>query len=286
MTDSQPEEVAAPKNEEAATGQNPLFKAVGVIQGEVNLSEDGIHTVTFDKKTYRLKFASEKRATLYALKQEIRNTGNKFQRLIVYPRIIHFPKRGQPPVFYFELVGFERRAVTDRGILNELSDLEFKLSGLWQFIPVSQVPCVSIFKNFTEARKLYIKQVEPVVKVRFMKAAHLPLFWRDAPIAPFRYNPRIPKEEQGRAKFVQIKARFLPQRNTFAFMEQMAEPLEEIPRFLKASKSDKEEQRKNAAAHNKKKLNQQPSAQPSQQPLPEIRRETPKPIKKNKPQEQ
>lgn len=285
MTESQQEEIAAPQKEEAAsTDENPLFKAVGLIRGEVNLSEEGMHTITFAGKTYRLKYAQEKKATLYALKQEIKHTSNKIQRLIVYPRVIHFPKRGQPPIFYFELVGFEGRAVADRGILNDLSDLEFKLSGLWQFIPVCQTPCISIFKNFTEARKLYIKQVEPVVKVRFMKAAHLPILWNDAVVKPFRFNPRLPKEEQGKSQFVQIKAKFLPQRMCFGFVEQFAAPLEKPPDYLRPSKSQKEEAAKTAIAQKKRKIHRQPTEQPSQLQPQEPRREIPKPVKK-KPQD-
>ena len=46
-------------------------------------------------------------------------------------------------------------------------------------------------------------------------------------------------KEQGHATFVQIKAKFLPQRNSFTFVEQLAPPLEDAPKFLKASKDDK-----------------------------------------------
>ncbi len=34
----------------------------------------------------------------------------------------------------------------------ELQDFEFKLSGLWQFIPVCQSPCITVQKNFSEER--------------------------------------------------------------------------------------------------------------------------------------
>ncbi len=242
MTGSQPqtEEVLTPKDLEDEPN-NPLFRAVGVIQGEVNLGEDGINTVTINGKNYRLKYAKPK--AFQALKMAIKRTGNNFQRLIVYPKVIHFPRREQPPTIYFELVGFENPSLQDKGIINELNDLEFKIFGLWQFIPICRVPCISIFRNFSESRKLFIKQAEPLVRVRFMKAAHLPLLWKDSPVAPFRFNPKLTKEEQGRAEFVQVKAKFLPQRDSFGFIEQLAEPLSEAPRFLKASKEDKAEQR-------------------------------------------
>ncbi len=246
-TQPQTSEVLTTKELEDAPSNNPVFQAIGVIQGEVNLGEDGTNTVTIKGKKYRLKYASEKRKTLFALKLEIKRTGNNFQRLIVYPRVVHFPRRDQPQAIYFELVGFSGSSVQSKGIINDLNDLEFKLSGLWQFIPVCRVPCISVFRNFSESRKLFIKEAEPLVKVRFMKAAHLPLLWKDSPVIPFRFNPKLGKEEQGRTMFVQVKAKFIPQRDTFGFVEQLAEPLEESPRFLKASKEDKAEQRKNVA---------------------------------------
>lgn len=238
MTDFQPQTTEL---------KTPLFKAVGVIQGEVNFGEDGINTVTVNGKNYRLKYASEKVRAFQALKLQVKRTGNNEQRLIVYPRAIHFPKREQPYTIYFELVGFESPLIQDKGIFNDLNDLEFKLSGLWQFIPVCRFPCISVFKNFNEERKLFIKEAEPLVKVRFMKAAHIPLLWKDSPVQPFRFNPKLGKEEQGHPKFVQVKAKFIPQRDSFGFVEQLAEPLDEPPKFLKASKADKAEQRKNAA---------------------------------------
>ena len=237
-TDSQPQ---------TTESETPLFKAVGVLKGKVDFGEDGINTFTVSGKSYRLKYASEKLNVFRALKLQVKNTGSNEQRLIVYPRIIHFPNREKPYVFYFELVGFESPLVQDKGIFNVLNDLEFKLSGLWQFIPVCRVPCVSVFRNFTSERKLFVKAAEPALKVKFMKASHLPVLWQDSPVKPFRFNPKLSKEEQGYSRFIQIKAKFIPQRDAFGFIEQLAEPLEEAPPFLKASKTDKAEQRKNAA---------------------------------------
>lgn len=45
--------------------------------------------------------------------------------------------------------------------------------------------------------------------------------------------------------FVQVKAKFIPKANHFEFVTQLAEPLASSPKFLKASKQDKAEQRKN-----------------------------------------
>jgi hypothetical protein len=114
-----------------------------------------------------------------------------------------------------------------------------KLAGLWQFIPVCRAPCISIFRNFTRDRLEYIKQSEPERRVKFMKASHVPLFWKDAPVPPFRFNPKLDKEQQGKPIFVVLKAKFLPARNMFGFEALLAPPVEKPPKFFKARKDDK-----------------------------------------------
>ncbi len=81
-------------------------------------------------------------------------------------------------------------------------------------------------------------------RLRFVKSSHLPLFWQSAEVTPFRFNPRLDKENQGHPKFVQLQAKFVTGRDSFVFLEELAAPLDEAPRFLKASKLDNAEQRK------------------------------------------
>lgn len=73
-----------------------------------------------------------------------------------------------------------------------------------------------------------------------MKASHIPLFWKDALVPPFRFNPKAPSYEQGRPYFVSIIAKFLPYKNAFGFESLAQMPLLEAPKFLKASKKMKE----------------------------------------------
>jgi hypothetical protein len=216
--------------------QGAIFQAVGVIVGLVNLGEDGKNTITIGRSQYPL--FSKKPKVFDALTKEIKTTGNLTQRLVVYPKAIHFPRKDQPHQIGFQLVGFDRGREQET-VSGELGDLEFKFSGLWQFIPVCPTPCISVFRNFTRERLEYIKQVEPARKVKFMKASHVPMLWKDAPIRPFRFNPKAPKEEQGHPAFVTLKAKFLPGRDVFAFVALLAPPQETAPKFLKASKKDK-----------------------------------------------
>ena len=215
-----------------------IFQAVGIITGSVNFSSDGQSTVTIGSYEYPLSYSQQRRSAFTGLKKEIENTLNHNQRLIVYPKIIHFPSKEQAHRIGFQLVGFDRGRKLDV-VSGELEDLEFKLSGLWQFIPVCSTPCISVFRNFSDERLEFIKKSEPAHKVKFMKASHIPLLWKDAPIRPFRFNPKLEKDQQGRAAFVTIKAKFMPGRDVFGFVALTALPQENAPRFLKASKTDK-----------------------------------------------
>ncbi len=62
---------------------------------------------------------------------------------------------------------------------------------------------------------------------------------------PFRVNLSVGKD-QGLPPFVHIKAVFLPHRDAFGFVELLASPQEEAPKFLKASKKDKAQVLKSA----------------------------------------
>ncbi|HEY9605479.1 MAG TPA: hypothetical protein V6C85_27990, partial [Allocoleopsis sp.] len=219
---------SASSPEEAA-----CFQAVGIIKGDITTDDDRTF-VTIGEKLYGLHYASSHKRAYEALKKEIESTGITQQRLIVYPRITHYPGGKQPYRLGFQLAGFVGHEASGDGLQSVLEDLEFKISGLWQFIPVCRVPCISVFKNFNKQRLEYIKSAPLDKKVNFMKASHIPVLWRDAPVAPFRFNPKLDKETQGKASFVQIKARFNSSRDNFEFVELLAIPSDEPPNYLKA----------------------------------------------------
>ena len=231
--------------------KNPLFQAVGIIKGDVIFDENEQAVIKIKDKEYRLYYipTNRRRKVHEALKKEIEATGNTTQRLIVYPKIIHFPDKEKIHSVAFQLVGFitsgEKSNVET--IDSELKDFEFCLRGLWQFIPVCRTPCISVFKNFNKDRLDWVKQAEAEKKVKFMKASHIPLLWKDSPVRPFRFNPKLEKEQQGKTYFVELKARFLPERDVFGFVEQLSEPSEEPPKFFKASKKLKAEALKSKA---------------------------------------
>jgi hypothetical protein len=234
LTQTTPELLEAPPD-------GALFQAVGIIVGDVTFDAEGKAKLAFGGKEYPLFYAPPHKKAYEALKIQIKKTGVSRQRLLVYPRITHFPKREEPHRVGFQLVGFFREDVDQapNGITSDLNDMEFKLAGLWQFIPVCQTPCISVFKNFTEERKEFVKAAEVDVKVKFMKGSHVPVLWRDAPVRPFRFNPKLDKEHQGSAAFVQLKARFDPDKDVFQALELASTPAANPPRFLKAGKKDR-----------------------------------------------
>jgi hypothetical protein len=233
------------KGEEAA-----FFQAIGIIKGDITFDGEKA-LVTIGEKLYGLYYASAHKRAYEALKKEMESTGITQQKLIVYPRITHYPGGKQPYRLGFQLAGFVGHEASGDGLQSVLEDLEFKISGLWQFIPVCRVPCISVFKNFNQQRLEYIKSVPLDKKVNFMKASHIPVLWRDAPVAPFRFNPKLDKSTQGKASFVQVKARFNSSRDNFEFVELLAIPSDEPPNYLKAGKKDKLEAAKTKLAASK-----------------------------------
>ncbi|MGK7949964.1 MAG: hypothetical protein AB4368_14570, partial [Xenococcaceae cyanobacterium] len=162
---------------ESTTDEKLMFQAVGIIRVEVNFSADAPATVTLNQKQYRL-YPSRNPLAFKGLKQEIETTGEHTYRLIVYPKVTHFPKRDQPHQVAFQLVGFDLGR-DSTGISNELEDNQFKLAGFWQFIPVCRPPCISVFRNFDPKLLKYVHQLDnPAKKVRVLKASHIPLLWK------------------------------------------------------------------------------------------------------------
>lgn len=252
------------------TEQNYYFQAIGIIEADISFEKNKA-TLTIEGKEYPLNYADNKWSAFHALRVHIEATGQAHKRLLVYPKFTHYPDRNQPYRVSFQLVGFDGQKVEPASA--ELNNLEFKLAGLWQFIPVCRTPCISVFKNFTDERLAEIKQLNPSEKAQQMKASHIPLMWRDALVPAFRFNPKAEKEEQGYPHFVTLKAKFNPAKNLFYFEALTALPQEKPPKFLKASKDDKQA----AAQANLEKKKEQVKA------TEEVKIFIPKPKPKNKP---
>lgn len=237
-------EAIAPTAQDIANAQKskpshqPIFQAIGILVGQIKFTENrGI--VVVEGKEYPLLFADHRRKFYEELRSQLKSDSGEQWRLIVYPKITHFPKREKPYHVGFQLVGLDKGCATN-GVSQQLQDFEFKLCGLWQFIPTCQIPCVSVYKNFSSERLTYIKQIEKDKKVSYLKPSHIPLMW-GADTKPFRFNTELTASEQGHPAFVEVIAKFVPERDVFEFSKLLAEPTEKAPNFLKAGKEDKAE---------------------------------------------
>lgn len=230
------------------------FHAVGILEAEISFDEQEDRAyVALSGKQYPLLHLPGEKYKLWGLQKRIKATGSSIKRLIVYPRAIHLPDKESRQQIQFQLLRFEE-SETRYGVSQHLANMEFQLSGLWQFIPVCRVPCISVFRNYSKERLNWIKSLDPKKRVRYLKPAHLPVLWK-APVKPFKYNPKA--ETQKKVAFVAIKAKFLPHKDAFGFESLLQEPTtENIPKYLKPSKKDKQQAQKqqteNTSSHTNK----------------------------------
>ncbi|MEM7717459.1 MAG: hypothetical protein AAF349_28610, partial [Cyanobacteria bacterium P01_A01_bin.68] len=213
-----------------------IFQGIGVLRGQIIEEKHeekllfyiSIKTPNITKK-YQLFFTPRYRNSFHALKLQIKNNTYS-QRVIVYPRVLHLPFKDKPHQVRFQLVGFDNGS--NQG-LAELADFEFKLAGKWQFIAGCKTPVISIYRNFTQAHFEYYKSLDQHKRKLFASPSHIPLLWKNAPVTPFRFNPKLEKHQQGETFFVKIKAKFLPDKDLFGFDNLVALPTTDSPKFIK-----------------------------------------------------
>ena len=213
---------------------NKIFQGLGIIEGKIIKrfeDNDKYYNVVVGDKIYKL-IINRKRVLDF-----VKATYNpdETQQLLVYPNLVHYPqpKGGtKPPKISFTLVaGLEESRY-------ELKVNEFKLCGIYQQIGVYRGAVISVHRNKTNTLKKIVRKFEQRTK-NILRANHIPILWKDSPVKPFRFNPRLDKDQQGDRYFVEIKARFLPDREQWGFMELLGEPTLELPNFMKAPKPGK-----------------------------------------------
>ena len=126
----------------------------------------------------------------------------------------------KPPKIYFQVAAWEEENPWEE------APGQFRLKGIWQFVPQVRTPVISVYRN---------KGAEDP-KGKF-KAAHIPvLMRRDDESAPFRFNPKIAKEDLPPRWFIQGKFKFIPSRDSFGFSEDLEPPTKKIPYYKKPIK--------------------------------------------------
>ncbi len=214
-----------------------IFQAIGVIQGaiatETVLNDEGeekqLYSVVVQGKKYRLRILGYK--FKYFIKQA-QNNPDKQLYFLVYPYLQFIPKK--QPELRFQVVSWQDSPYENFKVN------EFTVRGIWQFIPQYRRPLISVQRNWMDKKS----RNELLEKGQDFKAVHVPVLWKDAPVPPFRFNPRADK--QGDRFFVEFKAKFIPKLDTFGFSEMLAEPTTVFPRYLlpKAKMEKLKEKRK------------------------------------------
>jgi hypothetical protein len=196
---------------------NPaLFQAIGTIYGTPARDETGKFFVRLDGQSYGL-FIPRHRYIPWLKQIEQNQDQNLYLR--VYPKCLIIPQ--QPPQIYFELVFW-----AEENRWEEMAG-HFTFRGVWQFVPQSKTPVISVYRNRNA--------IDPSEK---FKAAHLPvLMRRDDGVNPFRFNPKIPFEQLPKRWFIQASFKFIPNRNCWGWVEDLAAPTEQIPRYQKPVKA-------------------------------------------------
>ena len=213
----------------------PLFQAIGAIIATPFI-QDELLKVTIDEHSYDLLWGRLRRKVHNLLKAELENNGSRPMLLKLYPHAQYRPSLLQPKP-YFSLVAFNSECdATDE------SDRDFILRGIWQFIPKSSSPVISIYRNrevLSTIKKLSIPQ-----QLSLLKPNHIPVVWDDAPVEPFKFEAQKDKNSKMKRYFVQVRATF---RDGVYVVEKVLEkPTKKIPKFLKPfrKKDIKEKQSK------------------------------------------
>ncbi|MGK7930565.1 MAG: hypothetical protein AB4041_03900 [Microcystaceae cyanobacterium] len=196
------------------TDESAKFQGIGTLYGKIYKDEEQGFYIKLGQNQYRL-YVLKNRYRSWLL--QMRNAPDTPLYLRVYPKYRIIPRK--PPEVYFQVVAWvEENQWEEPGM--------FVFRGIWQFIPQVRTPVISVYRNY-EAE-------DPTEK---FKAVHLPvLMRREDETRPFKFNPKIPKEQLPKRWFIQAEYKFIPSRNCWGWVKDVAPPSEQIPHYRKPVK--------------------------------------------------
>ncbi|WP_013325602.1 hypothetical protein [Gloeothece verrucosa] len=207
-------------DEELQKQQHSYFQAIGCLYGKVTRSGEGQFFIQLGRQQYKL----------YTLRHRYRAWLTQWEKtpdaslyLKVYPKFLAIPR--QPVIISFQVVAWG----TEPFPAPEEEAGIFTIKGIWQFLPQYKVPCLSVYRNRDA--------VDPTEK---FKAVHLPVLMRreDEEVRPFKFNPRIPKDQLPKKWFIQGKFRFIPSKECFGWVEDDEPPTQKLPKYKKPVKAE------------------------------------------------
>jgi hypothetical protein len=221
-------------------GQSNFFQVVGVISGEIQIEKNDA-SIKIANNIYKLCF--RRNGVFQQLKKELEESEDCVKRLIVYPIFTHFPGKDKHKI-NFDVIGFNgaKKENNKNDLHEKLNNLEFKICGIWQYIPVCRSACISVFRNETEKLVAELKKSSPLEKAKIIKANHVPVnsYSRSLPKA-YRFIKPVEGENANAYNpvFVSIKAEFDLSTDEFNFVELLCNPSNKSPRYLKLTKEEK-----------------------------------------------
>lgn len=207
------------------SGNHFYFQAIGVIDASVIFENDYSASITLDTgENYKLLYVPKYFKTWKALRKKVLIDGKAKHRLIVYPRIIHFPRKEH--VINFRLIGFQEQSGASN-VFQDLQNFDFIVAGIWQTILGKS--CASVYRNYSDSEKEKQGKLDTRKRIQNTKAQHIPIANFDL-VPPYRFIRG--KENNASKFFIRVKARFEPQKNTFAFNSLITPPVTGIPKYL------------------------------------------------------
>ncbi|MGK7953647.1 MAG: hypothetical protein AB4063_00035 [Crocosphaera sp.] len=202
-------------DESEADIDKPIFQAIGTIKGKAEKDDEGNFFIRLGGKRYNLFFVGY-RYQAWLKQAQAHPDQTLFFR--VYPKCLMIPRK--PPKIYFQVAAWEAENPWDE------QAGQFRFKGIWQFVPQVRTPVISVYRNHNAT--------DPKGK---FKATHIPvLMRRDDESTPFRFNPKIAKEDLPPRWFVQGLFKFIPSRDSFGFSEDLEPPTTKIPYYKKPVK--------------------------------------------------
>ena len=202
-----------------------IFQAKGTIVATPYVKDDRLK-VAIDSREYDLlPIPDFRRRPHILLREKLEKNGSSPMFLRLYPRVKFEPKSPQPRLS-FSLVNFSFNC---EKIKDEPQG--FILRGIWQYIPPSKSPVISIYRNLEQLSAF--KKLKGERQFYFAKPYHIPVVW-DAPVEPFKFNPQAEKDSQMPRYFVEVRASFKD--GLYVVEEMLGEPTLNIPKFIKVPK--------------------------------------------------
>lgn len=214
-----------PEKQQQPNAIVPMFQAIGAVVATPYIKDEHLK-MAIDGGEYDLLYTQGFRRRAYnLLRAELEKNGSSPMFLRLYPKAKFEPNSQQPRLF-FSLVNFSSNC-------EQINDEPkgFILRGIWQYIPHSKSPVISIYRNRDQWG--YFKKLSKSRQFNFVQPHHLPVVW-DATVEPFKYNPQAEKDSQMPRYFVEVRAIFKD--GLYVVEEMLGEPTLEIPKFIKVPK--------------------------------------------------